>query len=139
MPEAKPLISLIISNFNGKDTTSRCVQSVTQYTAYPQERLRILIVDDGSTDGSASFLRQHFYGQIELLEMKQNLGFIKANNAAITHALESHQPDYVMLLNNDTEVVQTDWLARLVETAERCGDYMGLICPQLVFPDGRVQ
>jgi O-antigen biosynthesis protein len=137
--EVKPLISLIISNFNGKHTTDRCVQSVVQCTAYPEERLRILVVDDGSTDGSASFLRQHFDGQIELLEMNRNVGFIKANNAAITHALECHQPDYVMLLNNDTEVVQTDWLARLVETAERCGEHMGIICPQLTFPDGRVQ
>jgi len=139
MPEVKPRISLIISNFNGKDTTDRCVQSVVQYTAYPQERLRILVVDDGSVDGSVSVLRQRFDGKIELLEMNQNVGFIKANNAAITYALESHQPDYVMLLNNDTEAVQPDWLARLVETAERCGERMGIICPQLIFPDGRVQ
>ena len=71
--------------------------------------------------------------------MKRNVGFIKANNAAIAHALESHKPDYVMLLNNDTQVIQADWLAGLVETAERCGEHMGIICPQLVFPDGRVQ
>jgi GT2 family glycosyltransferase len=139
MSEEKPLISLIISNFNGKDTTERCVQSVVQRTTYPKERLRILVVDDGSADGSASFLRQQFAGQIELLEMKRNVGFIKANNAGITHALESCEPDYVMLLNNDTQVIQADWLARLVETAERYGEQMGIICPQLVFPDGRVQ
>jgi len=139
MGEEKPLISLIISNFNGKDTTDRCVQSVVQGTTYPKERLRILVVDDGSADGSASFLRQRYDGQIELLEMKRNVGFIKANNAAIAHALESHKPDYVMLLNNDTQVIQADWLAGLVETAERCGEHMGIICPQLVFPDGRVQ
>jgi GT2 family glycosyltransferase len=84
-------------------------------------------------------LRQHFAGQVELLELKSNVGFVKANNAGITHALESCEPDYVMLLNNDTQVIQADWLARLVETAERCGEQMGIICPQLVFPGGRVQ
>jgi GT2 family glycosyltransferase len=60
------------------------------------------------------------------------------NNAAITYVLGSQRPDYVMLLNNDTAVVQTDWLARLIQTVKFCGERMGIICPQLVFPDGRV-
>jgi GT2 family glycosyltransferase len=137
--QQKPLISIVISNFNGNEITDKCVTSVLERTMYPRDRLRVLVVDDGSTDGSADFLRQRFRGHIELLEMERNLGFIEANNAGIAYVLERYEPDYVMLLNNDTEVVQGDWLTRLVETAEHCGEYMGIIGPQLVFPDGVVQ
>jgi GT2 family glycosyltransferase len=99
----------------------------------------VLVVDDGSTDGSADFLRKRFDGHIDVLRMEDNVGFIRANNAGIAFALERYRPDYVMLLNNDTQVIESDWLARLVGTAEAYGDQMGLICPRLVFSSGHVQ
>jgi GT2 family glycosyltransferase len=137
--QQKPFISIVISNFNGNEITDKCVTSVLERTTYPRNRLRVLVVDDGSTDGSVNFFRQRFHDQIELLEMERNVGFIEANNAGIAYALERYEPDYVMLLNNDTEVVQVDWLTRLVDTAERCGEHMGIIGPQLIFPDGAMQ
>jgi len=119
------LVYLIILNWNGWKDTVECVESC-QRLAY--DGVRILIVDNGSTDGSESFLRKRF-PTVEFLQTDQNLGFAGGNNAGIRYALE-RGADYVWLLNNDT-VAAPDSLSELVAVAdmdERTGIVGSKIC-----------
>jgi GT2 family glycosyltransferase len=133
-----PSVSIIIPTYNGREILKTCLGSLFRRTDYPRNRVRVLIVDDGSTDGTDEYLRQKYGGQADLVSLKENVGFIRASNLGMTYCLE-HEPDYVLLLNNDTRIIQDGWLMKLIETAESYGDQMGLICPKLVFPNGQTQ
>jgi len=124
----EPFVFLILLNWNGWRDTIECVESCRKLT-YPA--FRIVIVDNGSTDGSETILRERFPG-IELIQTGSNLGFSGGNNAGIRHALE-HGADYVWLLNNDT-VVDAGALTALVGAAE-CDDRIGMIGSKIVYYD----
>jgi GT2 family glycosyltransferase len=92
-----PKITTIILNWNGKEDTLECIQSVCN-SDYPNHEL--LLVDNGSEDDSVTSIRSQ-YPDITLIETGENLGFAEGNNVGIRHAIDSGT-DYIFLLNNDT-------------------------------------
>ena len=107
-----PLVYIIVLNWNGWQDTLNCVESCR---ALQWPNFRIVVVDNGSTDGSEEILRRHL-ADVEILQSGANLGFSGGNNVGIRHALEA-SADYVWLLNNDAEVAP-EALSRLVEAME---------------------
>lgn len=94
-----PLVYITIVNYNGKEDTAACLDSI-QHLDYKERH--VLVVDNGSMDDSSSYLRQRF-PWAEFLENRQNLGFAKGQNVGIRHALE-RGAEYILVLNNDTVV-----------------------------------
>ncbi len=107
-----PKIIIIILNWNGKEDTIECLESLKKIT-YPN--YEILLVDNGSTDGSLECFRERYPG-MEIIENGENLGFAEGNNVGIRKAIEIGA-DYVLLLNNDT-VVDKEFLGELIKVAE---------------------
>lgn len=107
-----PKVFVIVLNYNGKEDTARCLESL-KAVAYPA--YEVLVVDNASGDGSAAYLRAGFPG-LRLIENGENLGYSAGNNVAIRRAM-GEGADYVLLLNNDT-VVDTAFLGELVKAAE---------------------
>jgi GT2 family glycosyltransferase len=108
-------VSVIILNWNGRHFLERCLESLEAQTFQDFE---IVLVDNGSEDGSVPFLKEHF-PQVRILLNRENTGFAAANNQAI-RATDS---EFIATLNNDTEV-EPNWLEELVraiETDERVG------------------
>ena len=99
MTPSVPRISIIVLNWNGLNDTVPCLESVLRLD-YPN--FEVLLVDNGSTDESVAVLRKQF-PQVVVLENGENLGFAEGNNRGIELALK-RGADYVLLLNNDTEV-----------------------------------
>ncbi|MDQ1275372.1 MAG: hypothetical protein QG610_945 [Euryarchaeota archaeon] len=108
-----PRVSIIILNWNGKENTINCLEAL-KLTTYPN--YDTIVVDNGSTDGSAKYFKDNYSG-IKLIENGKNLGFAEGNNVAIREVLKTGKSKYVSLLNNDT-VVKPDWLEKLVEALE---------------------
>ena len=133
-----PSVTLIILNWNGKEITFNCLNSLFKNTEYPKNYLNVVVIDNGSKDGSVNFLKSKFADQIDVLDLKSNEGFILGNNSGIKFAIEKYDPDYILLLNNDTEIVQRDWINKLVETGES-NPKIGIVGPKLIFPNGRIQ
>ncbi|HEX9604856.1 MAG TPA: glycosyltransferase, partial [Myxococcales bacterium] len=77
-------------------------------------RLRIVVVDNASTDGTAEIVARDFPG-VELLRMEENLGYGRANNEAMRRALDAGA-QFVALVNNDVEL-EPGWLERMLEAA----------------------
>ena len=106
----RPLVSAIVVNWNGADCLEACLGSLLSQT---WSALEIIVVDNGSSDGSRELLRARYGSRITLIESPVNLGFAGGNNLAIRAAKGA----YVALLNNDA-VASPGWIEALVEAAE---------------------
>src|SRR5919199_1799742 len=95
MALSKPRVFVVIPNWNARDFVGECLQALERQTL-PHE---VIIVENGSTDGSAEFIRETF-PHLQLLAFPDNAGFAGGVNRGIRPALEQGA-DYVVLLNND--------------------------------------
>src|SRR3972149_5968710 len=107
-----PFVCIVILNWNGWSDTLECVKSCRGLT-WPN--FRIVLVDNGSTNGSEEHLRRQL-PDLEILQSGSHLGFAGGCNVGIRYALNSGA-DLVWLLNNDT-VTDPEALTRLVEAME---------------------
>ncbi|HCR83177.1 MAG TPA: glycosyltransferase family 2 protein, partial [Lachnospiraceae bacterium] len=89
-------VTIIIPNYNGKHFMKPCLDSLKNQSL---SDFKILVVDNGSTDGSLSYMEEN-YPHIEVIALGKNFGFSRAVNEGIRHT----RTPYVILLNNDTTV-----------------------------------
>lgn len=106
----KPLVSIIIPHFNGKEILYNCLNSLEK-TEYANKE--VILVDNASTDGSVNQIQECF-PWLSLITNATNLGYAGGCNSGLQKA----KGKYVLFLNNDT-VFESKWLDVLVETAER--------------------
>lgn len=112
-PSVRPLTSIIVLTWNQLPYTQECLASISAHTPEPYE---LIIVDNGSTDGTVAWLHQqaHQDNRIRVIANEANLGFAQGCNQGI----EAAQGEYILLLNNDV-VVTTEWLSGLLECYQR--------------------
>jgi len=125
-----PTMSTIVVNYNTCDLTRRCLRSLLEDAA--ALHAEIIVVDNGSTDGSVAMLRQEF-PEIHVLPLTTNLGFGPANNRAATLS----SAEYLLLLNSDT-VVHPGALRALLTFAATHPD-TGAVGARLLNADGSLQ
>lgn len=116
-------VSIIILNWNNEKDTSECLDSLSKID-YPN--YRIILVDNGSTDGSPDNLKEKF-PYVELIRNSENLGFSRGNNIGIRQAGDS---DFILILNNDTTVAP-NFLSLLVECLRK-NEKAVLAAPQVL-------
>lgn len=122
-------VCLIVLAWNGWAMTRRMLDTLL---ATEIDGAEVLVVDNGSTDGTASGL-SGYTSRVRVLRLPKNCGFVRGNNAGI--AAVDPCAD-IVLLNNDLEFTQRDWLVRLRACA-RAG--AGIVGCRLVGSDGRLQ
>ena len=99
------LVSIVIVNYNGRHLLETCLDSVLTQTYQNKE---VFLVDNGSTDGSVEFLKEH-YPQAQLMVNDRNLGF----SSAVNQGIQASKGEFVAVLNNDTKVAPS-WIGSLV-------------------------
>lgn len=124
-PTPPPFVRVVVLNWNAPGLTRRCVDSLVA-TEYPADRIEIVIVDNGSIDGSVPLLRRWF-PDLRIIENGANLGFAEGCNRAMR---DLDAVDAVALVNNDA-VVDPGWLAPLV--AHLSDATVGAVAPKLLF------
>ena len=123
---AQPLVYVVMLNWNDLDNTAQSLRSVL---ALDYDRARVVVVDNGSVDGSVTAIRGSF-PKIDLIENGQNLGFAGGMNVGIRYGL-AHGADYVLLLNNDVEL-DCSMLRELVDFAG-AHPLAGLLAPKIYY------
>ncbi|HXF69363.1 MAG TPA: glycosyltransferase family 2 protein [Thermoflexus sp.] len=126
---ARPKVFVVILNWNLKDDTIACVESVLSSSYTPQG---VVVVDNGSSDGSASAIANRFGERVVLLANQANVGFAAGVNVGIRYAL-AQGADWVLLLNNDT-IIAPDMIERLIAAADRYPD-IGILAPVIFYHD----
>lgn len=132
-----PSVSVIILNWNARKMTEKCVDSLLDITDYPEDKLNTILIDNNSQDESSRFFQNKYKDTVDLVSMDTNLGFIKGNNYGIKMAIDKNKSEYVLLLNNDIEIIHENWLKKLVTVAK--DSEVGIVGPKLIFPNGRIQ
>jgi len=132
-PKVWPKVAIIILNWNGWRDTRECLKSLQRIT-YPN--YRVIVVDNGSTDGSGDRLRVEF-GQHTFIMTNENLGFAGGNNMGIKYAL-SEGFSYILILNNDTQVLDGRFLHEMVKYAEDNLE-VGIIGPTVYKAEKKIQ
>jgi len=105
-------VSVITVNWNGKHHLDSFFSSLRK-VRYPKKMLELILVDNGSQDGSAQFVRQN-YPEVKVIEAGANLGFCEGSNWGIYNS----KGEYVILLNNDT-VVDSGLVTEMLKTFEQ--------------------
>jgi GT2 family glycosyltransferase len=118
-----PIASAIILNYNGRGFACESVRSLLEQDL---PGLEVLVVDNGSTDGSADEIERTFAGRVRLLRSPRNLGFGAGNNLGIREARGRH----VILLNNDA--VAAPSFARELVAAAESGDSVGMVAAKVL-------
>jgi glycosyltransferase involved in cell wall biosynthesis len=127
-PARGPRVSILIATRNRRDLLQRCLESLAT-TAY--DPFEVIVVDNDSDD--ADTLRYLESLPHKVLRVPGKFNFAALNNRAAREA----SGEYLLFLNNDTEVQSPDWLAQMVGWAARPN--VGAVGAKLLYPDGTVQ
>ena len=133
VPTPAPSVTLIIPTRNRGDLLKRCIDSILRATRYPD--YDIDIIDNNSDDpATLTYLADlSTHPNIKVTRDPRPFNFSALNNAAVSRA----RGRFVVLLNDDTEVISADWLEEMVAVAGQPG--VGAVGARLWYPDDRIQ
>ncbi len=124
------ILATIVLNWNRRDDTLACLKSLAAQHLPPGAAQRLLVVDNGSTDGSVAAIRSVF-PDVDVLALPRNVGYAAGVNAGVRRVLAGGA-DWTLLVNNDT-VAAPGLAARLIEAT---GDpRVGLVAPTVYYHD----
>jgi len=130
----KPLISIIIPNKDNINLLQSCLESIYKKSTY--RNFEILIVENNSVEEKTF----RFYEEVE--KKFQNLKILYYNKPFNWSAINNYAVNYshgevLLFLNNDTEVINGDWLERMLEHLQR--EEVGIVGAKLYYPDNTIQ
>jgi len=133
LSDINPLVSIIIPTKNGKALVKQCINSLYKKTLYP--RFEILLVDNQSDELDALhyFKQLESDGKVRLIPYDKPFNYSAINNYAVTQA----KGEFVILMNNDVEILSESWLTEIVANINR--PEIGCVGAKLYYPDGKLQ
>ncbi len=129
----EPLVSIIIPTRDKADLLRRCVASIRERSTW--SRYELIIVDNGSSEAEALDLLRELEGgrDVTILRDDAPFNFARLNNLAVARA----GGEFLVFLNNDTEVISPDWLEQMLGHAAE--EHIGAVGVRLLYPDGTLQ
>jgi GT2 family glycosyltransferase len=128
--ESKKKVTVILLNYNGKQDTLECLESI-QKLQQKKTKINTIVVDNASKDDSVNVIRAKF-PKVTIIENKNNLGFCEGNNVGVKLAFDEGA-DFALILNNDT-IVHPNLVEGLVQTAKN--QKVGIVSPKIYFAPG---
>ncbi|MCR5688077.1 MAG: glycosyltransferase family 2 protein, partial [Lachnospiraceae bacterium] len=130
---SEPLVSIVIPNRDHYEDLSRCIESIMDKSSY--ENYELIIVENSSeTDEIRDYyetLKKHPH--IKVVEYEGEFNYSAVNNLGVS----ASSGEYILLLNNDTEVITRNWIEELLMYAQR--QDVGAVGCMLYYPDYTIQ
>lgn len=124
-----PVISIVIVSLNGAEALPLCLGALASLD-WPADRHEVIVVNNGSSDGTKDLLDSWSHGPIHAIHLPRNLGFAGGNNVGMRLA----KGDWVVLLNDDAEL-SPEWARTFAESAASHPE-AGILGSLLLYPDG---
>lgn len=134
IPADRPKVSIIIPNRDHADDLKACIDSITWKTTY--DNYEIVIVENGSTDETVLRYYDEITGadfRVKKLDWRGGFNWSAINNLAA----ENTDGEYLLFLNNDTEVITPEWIEELMMHAQR--SEIGIVGAMLYYPNDIIQ
>ena len=113
--------AFIVLHYNEKSLadTHECVESILKLEG--DRDFRIVVVENGSGDSSADELQKTYASSadVDVLVSDENLGFANGNNLGCRHAVDRYSPKFLIVINNDTVMIQPGFMKKITEVYER--------------------
>ena len=130
---SEPEVTIIIPFRDTVDVLKRCVESILRKTTY--EKYRIVLVNNQSVEAETNEYLERVEESEKISIMDYNDVF---NYSAIhNHVIDKIQTEYILLLNNDTEIINPEWLTEMMKIGQ--DERIGAVGALLLYPDGTVQ
>lgn len=130
--EGKPLVSILIPNKDQVETLDKCLKSIEQRTVY--DNYEIIIIENNSTaQETFDYYKRICNDKLRVVYWKKEFNYSAINNFGVKQA----KGDYLLLLNNDMEVISGDWLEEMLSHCQR--PEVGAVGARLYYPDDTVQ
>ncbi len=129
-----PLITIIIPTKDDYKTLDKCLKSIYEKTTY--NNYEIIVIDNQSVEKNTFELLKKYkseHNNFRVMKANYSFNFSKMNNEAVKEA----NGDYIVLLNNDTEVITNNWLELMLGYAQQ--KHIGAVGVKLLYPDGTIQ
>lgn len=133
-PQHQPLVSIIIPTKNKVSILSNCLESILKKTGY--KNFEVLVIDNNSNEQDAvDYLKQvtDRYKKINIYSYVKEFNF----SAIVNYGVDKSNGEIIVLLNNDTEVINEEWLDELVSQSMR--EEIGAVGAKLFYPNGQIQ
>lgn len=124
--------AFVILHYNTLDETHKCINSIKQLTG--AEKAKIVVVDNASPNNTGSILAEEYESDtmVDVLLRNENGGFSSGNNAGCEYAVQKYDPAFLIVVNNDVEFVQKDFLMEVSKEYENSAfDILG---PDIINP-----
>ncbi|MGN0973214.1 MAG: glycosyltransferase [Bacilli bacterium] len=129
-----PLVSIIIPTKDYADTLEICLNSIYKKSTY--KNFEIIVVDNNSKEQKTFDLFEKYkneHNNFKVIRLECDFNYSYLNNEAV----KVSKGDYILLLNNDTEIITEDWLEKMIGYAQL--DHVGTVGVKLYYPDNTIQ
>jgi GT2 family glycosyltransferase len=130
-----PKVGVIICTYNQKKLLEESLESLKKNTNY--KNYKVFFVDDSGKGEIGKYIKNKFKW-VDVTINKNNKGFSGANNVGIKRAIKEYNPEYFLLLNDDTEMIKSDWLSKMIEVGEN-DKKIGILGCKILYPDKSLQ
>jgi hypothetical protein len=128
-------VAMIVLTCNQKKLLEETLKSVIAKTNYKD--YKIFLVDNGSVDRHDKMVLKKF-PSVDVTRSEKNLGYSKGNNIGIKKAIKTYNPEYFLLLNDDMEINDKNYLKKMIKVSED-NPKIGIVGGQQLYPDGTLQ
>ena len=132
-------VAFVILHYKTLQETRECLESLLNLEQPVTLERQIVVVDNASQNGSLESLQQQYgsYPDVHFVALPENIGFARGNNAGYAYAKQTLKADFIILLNNDTEIAQHDFLAKLLRVYANTS--FGVLGPDILTLDQQHQ
>ena len=130
--QGEPLVSILIPNKDQVDSLDKCLRSIEEKTDYHNYEI-VIIENNSEKEDTFRYYEKISSEKIRVIRWEKEFNYSAINNFGVRHA----KGDYILFLNNDVEIINSDWMREMLSHCQR--KEVGIVGARLYYPDDTIQ